>query len=236
MRPVIVIAAGFFFAAAASADSPPPPQSTMPPTGQAASTTPAYADGRRDRLAWEDWSNGLAIGAYRDGAFWWARERSKGRPRGCASRSGNAEREMGCKAAQQRLAVADIRRKTEPAYSLGWNSQIVPDIPPEIITISPAERAALSTSPDADGVRDRQAWENWLRGLPSGSYRDGALWWSDERIKRQPDPCVSPAGDSQWEKGCRASQQRLAVADVRRNTEAAYRSGWSRGSERNGAK
>jgi hypothetical protein len=159
---------------AASADRPSPAQDMLS-AEPAAFTTPAYADGRRDRLAWEDWSNGLAIGSYRNGAFWWARERNQEQPRGCVSRTGNAEWEIGCKAAQQRLAVADIRRKTEPAYTLGWNSQIVRNIPPEAITISPTERAELSMSPYADGARDRQAWENWLRGLPSGSYLDGAL-------------------------------------------------------------
>ena len=234
LRRVMLTAAAvsFLSGAATRADGLPQPNSHTSAAEATASTTPAYADGRRDRLAWVDWFNALAIGSYRDGAFWWTREHSKEQPRGCVSRSGNVEWEMGCKAAQQRLAVTDIRLKAEPAYSLGWSSQTTSDIPPEAITLSPAERIASSASPYADGLRDRQAWENWLRGLPSGSYLDGALWWSDERIKRQHGACVSPTGDNQWEEGCRAARRRLAVVDVRRNTEAAYRSGWSSGAER----
>ena len=167
LRRVMLTAAvvSFLSAAATRADGPPQPNSHTSAAEATASTTPAYADGRRDRLTWVDWFNALAIGSYRDGAFWWAREHSKEQPRGCVSRSGNVEWEMGCKAAQQRLAVTDIRLKAEPAYSLGWSSQTASDIPPEAITLSPTERMASSASPYADGLRDRQAWENWLGGF-----------------------------------------------------------------------
>ncbi len=195
----------------------------------AVSSDPAYSDGRRDRLAWEDWFNALAVGSYRDGASWWVSERGKAEPRGCASISGDTEWEAGCRAAQQRLAIVDIRRKTEPTYRSGWDSEVAADVPPEPITISPAERAASSSPAYVDGQRDRQAWEDWLDSLPAGSYRAGAFWWWDERHKKRPAACVSPIGESQWEAGCKAAQRRLAESDIRQNTEVDYRSGWYSG-------
>ena len=206
------------------------------PLGRAATPTetghpdlagPAYMDGRRDRKAWEDWFNGLAIGTYRDGAFWWYEERSKASPRGCVSPPGDAEWVAGCRAAQRRLALADIRWKTEALYALGWESETTADIPPEPITMPPGERAAAVSPGFADGRRDRQALEDWLRRLPIGAYRDGAFWWLDEHDKRRPEPCVSPIEDTQWDAGCRSAQGRLALPDVRRTTEGDYRMGWN---------
>lgn len=141
-------------------------------------------------------------------------------------RSGDAEWVAGCRAAQQRLAQPDIRRKTEAFYAMGWESEVAADIPPEPITMSDAEKAASTIPAYADGRRDRQAWEDWLRRLPVGSYRDGAFWWLDEHGTKHPQPCASPTGDIQWEAGCRAAQNRLALPDVRRTTEVDYRLGW----------
>jgi hypothetical protein len=194
-------------------------------TGQAEAASPAYADGRRDRKGWEDWFNGLAIGSYQDGAIWWYGERSKASPRGCVSAAGDVEWEAGCRAAQRRLALADIRWKTEALYALGWESEVTVDLPPEPITMPPGEAAV---SPGfADGRHDRQAPDDWLRRLPRGAYRDGAIWWLDEHDKKRPEACFSPAEDAQWEAGCRAAQGRLALPDVRRTTEADYRMGWN---------
>ncbi len=223
LRWIMVATAVVTFQPSANADAP-----AVSSTEQAASTTPAHADGRRDRKAWEDWFNGLAIGSYRDGAFWWFNERSTDSPKGCVSTSGDAEWVAGCRAAQQRLALPDVRWKTESSYALGWLSAVSADIPPEPITMSKTERAAASTPGYADGRRDRQAWENWLRKLPRrSSYQAGAFWWLDEHEKKNPLPCSSPYSDTQWGAGCRAAQQHLAVPDVRRTTEADYRLGWN---------
>ena len=227
LRRIIVTAALILLSAAAANGNPAPQAGTTPPAEHAFPTTPAYADGRRDRKAWEDWFKALAIGSYQDGALWWYGERSKAEPRGCVSRSGNTEWVAGCKAAQQRLAFPDIRRRTETAYASGWDSEVAADIPPEPITLSETEKAASGTSAYADGRRDREAWEGWLTRLPIGSYQDGAFWWSDEHRKRSPGACESPYGDTQWDAGCRAAQRRIALPDVRRTTEADYRMGWN---------
>ena len=227
LRRIIVTAALILLSAAAANGNPAPQAGTTPPAEQAFPTTPTYADGRRDRKAWEDWFKALAIGSYQDGALWWYGERSKAEPRGCVSRSGNTEWVAGCKAAQQRLAFPDIRRRTETAYASGWDSEVAADIPPEPITMSETEKAASGTSAYADGRRDREAWEEWLTRLPLGAYQDGAFWWSDEHRKRNPGACESPSGDTQWDAGCRAAQRRIALPDVRRTTEADYRMGWN---------
>jgi hypothetical protein len=226
-RRIVVISAFILLSAALANGNPAPETGTTPPVERAFSTTPAYAEGRHDRKVWEHWSNALALSSYKDGALWWFGERSKAQPRGCVSRSGITEWVAGCKAAQQRLALPDIRRKTEAPYSLGWNSEVAADNPREPITMSEAERAAAATPAYADGRRDRENWEDWLVRLPIGSYRDGAFWWSDEHGKRSPGACESPAADTQWESGCRAAQRRIALPDVRRMTEADYRIGWN---------
>jgi hypothetical protein len=224
-RIVPAMAVVLLFATSASADMPRP--SGTKSAAERAASTPAYADGRRDRKAWENWFNGLAIGSYRDGAFWWFGERSKASPDGCASSSGDAEWIAGCRAAQQRLALPDVRWKTETFYALGWLEEVSTDMPPEPITMADAERIASLRPGYSDGWHDREAWEEWLKRLPIGSYRDGSLWWLDEHSKQRPQACESPTGDSQWQAGCRAAQSRLAVPDVRRTTEVDYRLGWN---------
>ena len=227
LRRIVVTVALILLSAATANGNPAPEAGTTPPAKPAFPVTPAYADGRRDRKAWEDWFKALAIGSYQDGALWWYDERGKAKPRGCVSRSGNPEWVAGCKAAQQRLAFPDIRRRTEAAYSSGWDGVVAADIPPEPITMSETEKAAASTPAYADGRRDREAWEDWLTKLPIGSYRDGAFWWSDEHRKRSPGACESASGDTLWDEGCRAAQRRIALPDVRRTTEVDYRMGWN---------
>ena len=128
-RIMVAVAVVFWSVTTASADVPRPDGTTS--AAEQAASTPAYADGQRDRKGWEDWFNGLAVGSYRDGAFWWFTERGKTQPRGCVSPAGDAEWTAGCRAAQQRLALADIRWKTETSYALGWLSEVSTDIPPE---------------------------------------------------------------------------------------------------------
>jgi hypothetical protein len=93
----------------------------------------AYQQGVADRGAWENWFNGLT-GDYRAGAEWWSGQRSKPKPGSCYG-SNVQEWTDGCVAAQQRLATADIRRKTEPQFWLGWNSY-TPSAPPPMKTLS----------------------------------------------------------------------------------------------------
>jgi hypothetical protein len=82
----------------------------------------AYADGRNDRVAFEQWMNGLQ-GRASDGAHWWAANRS--RPGASCQQAPDAadpDFGAGCQDATRRLAQPDRRRLAEPNYRAGWNS------------------------------------------------------------------------------------------------------------------
>jgi hypothetical protein len=94
-----------------------PETPTVVPTS--GSQTSAFRDGAADRAAWEYWFGGL-VGDERDGALYWASQRSLPSPGSCAALSG--AKALGCREAQTRLSPSDARRKTEPEYKAGWNS------------------------------------------------------------------------------------------------------------------
>jgi hypothetical protein len=92
----------------------------VPATTDAATTTSAsFQDGATDRLAWETWFNGLS-GEERDGAYYWAAQRSLKTPGGCDRLGGAGQ--VGCAEAKTRLSLSDARRKNDPDYKAGWNS------------------------------------------------------------------------------------------------------------------
>jgi len=93
---------------------------TVPAMTDAATTTSAsFRDGAADRLAWETWFNGLS-GEERDGAYYWAAQRSLKTPGGCDRLGGAGQ--VGCAEAKTRLSLSDARRKNDPDYKAGWNS------------------------------------------------------------------------------------------------------------------
>jgi len=114
----------------------PIPPATSPPEPQASA---AYRQGQVDRQAWETWFSTLT-GDYRDGAAYWADQRSSRPPVSCdtAPRSAGADWTPGCRAARQRLTPTDMRRTAEPEYRLGWNNS--PDV------------SASPTAPEAAGA------------------------------------------------------------------------------------
>ena len=99
--------------------------------------------------------------------------------------------------------------------------------PPRSAPMSLAQEEASRTQAYAEGRRDRNSWERWFDGLPPGSYRDGAFYWSGERSKSNPGNCESEPGDKTWTAGCSAARSMLAPFDVRRKTEPNYWWGWN---------
>ena len=89
------------------------------PDQVAASHTQAYADGRRDRIAYEQWFASLPEGSYRDGVTFWAGNRNTKPTPSC---SAGPVWQQGCVDARARLTGIDVRRKTEKDYWWGWNS------------------------------------------------------------------------------------------------------------------
>lgn len=86
----------------------------------------------------------------------------------------------------------------------------------------------------ADGRRDWNDLKTWQNSL-SGPYRQGVEWWAGNRSVVGHYDCHTAANfayghDNQFEYGCLASRDRLATIDARRNTDPAYRNGFSDGS------
>jgi hypothetical protein len=104
------------------ANSKPPAQSAPPPATPP-SLSKSYDEGAADRRAWEAWFDGLTD-AYRDGAEFWAEQRSTPRPGSCYGPAGRnlGDWTAGCLAAKRFLDPTDIRRRSEPEYRAGWNS------------------------------------------------------------------------------------------------------------------
>ncbi len=113
----------------ASANEPPisaPRGPEVPAAVVENSLSPSFAAGAADRNAWETWFRSLN-GDVRAGAESWASRRSLRHPGSCepSYAAADADRQLwieGCRAAQQRLAVPDARRKADPKYKHGWNS------------------------------------------------------------------------------------------------------------------
>lgn len=83
------------------------------------------AQGHVDRVGFEDWIKSLPT-TQRTGADFWAAERNKPAPVSCLGTDQAADPEFvaGCQDAQRRLALPDVRRKTEPSYRIGWNAPV----------------------------------------------------------------------------------------------------------------
>jgi hypothetical protein len=83
----------------------------------------SFAAGLADRQSMEVWISGLS-GDEKDGATWWAANRSLPHHASCANaeQQANATWLAGCLNAQQRLTPIDLKRKSDPLYRKGWNS------------------------------------------------------------------------------------------------------------------
>ncbi len=101
----------------------PSPASTATPSASQSEPSAAYRQGQADRQSWEIWFASLS-GDYRAGADYWAAHRSLPHPEPCGASppSTGADWSAGCYAAQQKLAVPDARRKSDPDYWRGWNN------------------------------------------------------------------------------------------------------------------
>jgi hypothetical protein len=83
----------------------------------------AFTEGLSARREHERWFAGLS-GQAKDGAAYWAGQRSLPNPSSCGTPATIEQQEWitGCLAAQQRLDPTDKRRRAEPDYRRGWNA------------------------------------------------------------------------------------------------------------------
>jgi hypothetical protein len=133
------------------------------PTARPAAPNEAqFAQGLRDRRAWEDWFNGLS-GDEQAGASFWAAERSRPNPGDCL---GTAVFIQGCQEAKAGLAGADRLRKAEPEYRTGWNSYIRPAAPPGTAA-PPPPAGQTGGSPPATPPNKAAVWSPASPWLPA---------------------------------------------------------------------
>jgi hypothetical protein len=100
-------------------DPPAPQTAPSVPSVPLANLPPMFQKGLADRTAWEQWFQSLLFGEYRDGAEYWAGQRSLSPPGTCYGSGDFNER---CVEAKERLDPTDRLRKSNPDYKLGWNA------------------------------------------------------------------------------------------------------------------
>ena len=98
-----------------------------------AAQSEGFSAGLRERATFESWLGSLSEDA-RNGAEYWAGQRSLPTPGSCYPPEKSAAWKKACAASQVRLDPADTKRKTNPDYRAGWNSYGAPPAaspPPE---------------------------------------------------------------------------------------------------------
>jgi len=152
-------------------------------------TTGPYQQGQADRQAWETWFGALT-GDYRDGAEWWADQRSLPHPGRCDASppSMGADWTAGCSAAQQKLAPWDVRRKTEPEYRLGWNN------PPATPPAAPSSADAVNQSPQNASPQSTPITPTIAAAAtePNSESAAGPVAQTPQ-VDAQPQPAAEPA-------------------------------------------
>ena len=90
---------------------------------------------------------------------------------------------------------------------------------------STEQQQAATTVAYTQGRQARVDYEQWIAGLPDGSYKDGVTFWATHRSdKPAPPNCV---GTPDWIAGCVAARVRLSPSDFRRNTDKNFWWGWN---------
>ena len=79
---------------------------------EAFAVSPAFVNGQAARREWENWVNSLS-GDEKQGAIYWAAERSKRDPEGC---DGTPDFASACFEAQRRLHEIDAYRRSDPDF------------------------------------------------------------------------------------------------------------------------
>lgn len=79
----------------------------------------------------------------------------------------------------------------------------------------------------AEGRDTRIAYEAWFNAVPEGAYRQGIVFWAENRSRKPPPSCNQPGADGDWRHGCMDAQVRLRGSDLRRQSDRVFRLGWN---------
>ena len=71
------------------------------------------------------------------------------------------------------------------------------------------------------------AYEAWFSAVPEGSYRQGIVFWAENRSKKPAPSCNQPGIDGEWRHGCMDAQAQLRGSDLRRQSDRIFRLGWN---------
>lgn len=162
--------------------------SMLPAFAQKPPATSPEGQGHADRVALEAWIGSLS-GDRRSGADFWGQERSKPKPVSCLAADGSSSPEFvaGCQEAQRRLALPDVRRRTEPDYRKGWNV--------EVVSIDASRPVSPPAALPSGGSRPVQvAPETWY----VGSLRDRTCFLTTDAFEgsRNPEEVVKTFGQA----------------------------------------
>jgi hypothetical protein len=124
-------------------------------------SSPLYEKGLADRARWEQWVSGLT-GDYKEGAEYWAGQRSLPQPRNCDQK--NQAFYAGCIEAKSRLDPTDVLRNAEPAYKVGWNNFQASASPSPDASSQQAHEGQVNNSGKLVIQQPNPEWP--LRGLP----------------------------------------------------------------------
>jgi hypothetical protein len=102
----------------ATVQPPDLPRSIQP----AANGSAGFANGRTARIEYENWFAAIPEGPFRDGAAWWAGNRSASRRPSCYQPGAAQDWITGCLTALSKLTPIDVQRKSDHDFWLGWNS------------------------------------------------------------------------------------------------------------------
>ncbi len=138
--------------------APPPRRVVVVPPAYAPAQPPdvdsvSYQQGSSDRDGWDNWFDKLG-GQQKEGAAFWADQRSRPNPLQCRTHASYGNDWMdGCTSAQRRLSGTDDRRRTDAQYRDGWD-KMMPEtrsasIPPQSVTQAPVTPAPIAISAPA---------------------------------------------------------------------------------------
>lgn len=89
---------------------------------QATTPSAAFSEGREARVEYQRWFDSITDDDYREGAKFWAGNRSNKPPPSCKAAAPSQIWLSGCVAAEAMLTPVDARRRSEPDFKAGWNS------------------------------------------------------------------------------------------------------------------
>ncbi len=153
------------------------------------------AQGHADRLAFESWIGGLG-GDPRRGVDFWVQERGKPQPLPCTVSPPSPEYAAACQETRRRLAVPDVRQRTEPDYRRGWNAPVLDvNATAEPITSKNNQRAASQKPSPATELRCRDVLVTGVVAAhPFALAQVDATSNLNDLLRRNPPICTGGLG------------------------------------------